>query len=160
MTTEEAEVLSDLRHSLKNILDREEDILKFSRNVVKETNGVNDFVNGKISKLFGLASTYRNAFERLKVTNKKDFDKVVKKNFRHHDIQDLEQSINDTEVEWDQLLQDLDQQLQEGGVSTLSEGQEGPINVILEDARTGDTTTLSQYLTSDHLTLILLRHFA
>lgn len=158
--TEEAEILSELRHCLKKIADEEEDILKYSHGVIKEPNGVHDFVNGKMSKLFRLASTYKNAFERLNVKTKKEFDQVVKKRFKHHDIQDLELTINDTEVEWDNLLKDVDQQLQQGGGSTLSVGQDGPTSVSLEDARTGETTSLSQYLTSEHLVLILLRHFA
>lgn len=61
--------------------------------------------------------------------------------------------------EWDGILQRIDQSLKEDDTG-VELGDTGPVNVTLTDARTGQETSLMEYLGHQSLVLVLLRHFA
>lgn len=61
--------------------------------------------------------------------------------------------------DWDGILQRIDQSLKEDDTG-VELGDTGPVNVTLTDARTGQETSLMEYLGHQSLVLVLLRHFA
>ena len=61
--------------------------------------------------------------------------------------------------QWDEVLQKIDQSLKDEDTG-VDIGDQGPVNIMLTDARTGQGTNLMNYLGQQSLVLILLRHFA
>lgn len=158
----EDEVVADIVSSLKELNDKEEQLIKYSRDILREENGFSVFVDDKIKKLFGLAFVYKNVFQKHDVKTKEEFERLIRKYFRHSDVRDLHDELVDTEDEWDSILKDLDQRM--GALSNgkvLSIGDKSPVDTELVDARSGKATSIEQFLTGGkHIVLVLLRHFA
>lgn len=163
MTNEDDEAVAAIIASLKEINEVEEQIIKYSRSVLEEENGVVDFVDDKIRRLFRLASTYNAIFRKHDVTTREGFERVIRKHFRHTEVRHLHDDIVDNEDEWDSILQEVDKSLVADTGNLLKVGEQGPIDFELSDVRTGQSLTLGNILSEDegkHLVLVLLRHFA
>ncbi|KAK3586852.1 hypothetical protein CHS0354_034890 [Potamilus streckersoni] len=143
---------------LRDLCKIEEDLLKYGRDAASASR--DQFVNDKIGKFFGLSIAYRNCFERLKVKTKVECEKVIKDNFRHKQIREVFEEIIETEAQWDTFLQENDSSLKGDGGDTVQLDEFGPIDATLQDARTGNLTSLYQIAGQENLILILLRHFA
>lgn len=158
---DEAKDVSDFIASLKEIVKEEEEILNYTKSVLDEENGMMEFVDKKISRLFRLAFVYNNVFQRHSVKTKDEFEQLFKTYFRHSEVRELHDEVFENEEEWDSILKDVDDRLSANTNQALGNGDRAPLETKLIDARTGQTTCLSQYLQSGkHLILILLRHFA
>lgn len=158
----EDEVVAGIVSSLKELIDEEEQLIRYSRDILREENGFSVFVDDKIKKLFSLAFVYKNIFQKHDVKTKEEFERLIRKYFRHSDVRDLHDELVDTEEEWDSILKDLDQRM--GALSNgkvLSIGDKAPAETELVDARSGQSTTIEQFLSrGKHIVLVLLRHFA
>lgn len=158
---DEAQDVSDFIASLKDLLKEEEQIIKYTKSVLEEENGVTEFVDKKISRLFRLASVYNRVFQKHSVKTKDEFEQLFKKYFKHSDVRELHDEVLEIEEEWDSILENVDKQLTADTYKVLGKDDRGPLDIKLIDARSGQTSCLSQYLTTGkHLILILLRHFA
>lgn len=154
------DVVQQLVKSLTELKDCEESLLSYSRNVVRDDGGLDEFIESKVGKLFGLAVTYRKVLERHEVKTKQEFEKLLQRNFRHTEIQDLVDEVHTLEKDWDLFLQGIDKNLDvdTGHVGKLEE--DGPLDVEVVNAKTNDKVVLRNYLQDTHLILVLLRHFA
>lgn len=154
------DVVQQLIKSLSEIKDCEESLLSYSRNCVRGDGGLDEFIDSKIGKLFGLAFTYRKVLERHEVKTKQEFEKLLQRNFRHIEIQDLFDEVHTLERDWDLFLQGIDKNfdVDTGHVGKINE--DGPLEIEVVNAKTNDKEILHSYLQDTHLILILLRHFA
>ncbi|KAL3873171.1 hypothetical protein ACJMK2_036319 [Sinanodonta woodiana] len=149
---------TDILQSLRDLYKVEEDLLKYGRDAASASR--DQFLNEKIGKFFGLAIAYKNCFERLKVKTKVEYEKIIKDNFRHKHIQEVFEDITEIEAQWDTFLEENDITLEEDIGDTVQLDDFGPMDATLHDARTGNSTSLHQFIGQENLILILLRHFA
>ena len=112
-------------------------------------------------KMERLASVYNSVFQKHGVTTKEEFERLIRKHFRHSEIRSLHDDIVDNEEEWDTLLRELDKLIASETDKVLKVGDKAPVDMELTDARTGQATSIGKLLSEGkHLVLILLRHFA
>ncbi|GFO25969.1 selenoprotein l [Plakobranchus ocellatus] len=149
---------STVKALLSDITDHCENIIANAKTCVQ--GDVEKFVSKDISKLFQLVGVYKNAFQRLKVNSKRELEEIVSHFFRCDEIREKFDYLLDSEQAWDDFLQEVDSQLVVSDTKPLVEGEPGPNDTSVVDARTGQTTTLEEFLGSGPLVLVLLRHFA
>ncbi|CAH1261700.1 Hypp2435 [Branchiostoma lanceolatum] len=137
-----------------------EELLERARNFVKES--LDDFMDSKVGCLGGLISIYHNFYTRLCVKTRLEAEKLWEHLYRYPSVQSAVEDLWEVEEQWDTFLQDVDKQLNadRAGGGDLQVGALGPVDVPLVDARTGSSVILQDYLGSQCLVLVLLRHFA
>lgn len=142
-TSEEKEVVL---LTIRELVEKEESLLTYARDAV--SGSVKTFVDEKIGKLFGLASVYKQAFERLQVQNKNEMDRKIRMCFRLPEIRESCDDWHELEHEWDTLLQDVDRGLDDLASQPLTQGQNIPMDLPLIDARTGENVSLQNFIKS------------
>lgn len=149
----------ELTSALQELTLTINDILQFSQDTTKES--VEEFVNSKIGKMFGMATAYQKCMKRINVGTKAELEKTISTLARYPKVRDAGEELLECEHLWDRFLLDIDKSLGQDTSEALIPGQPGPIQFDVTDAGSGLTTTLAQQLTgTDNLVLVLLRHFA
>ncbi|GFR76811.1 selenoprotein L [Elysia marginata] len=107
---------------------------------------VEQFISRDIGKLFKVVWTYKNAFERLQVTNKTEFEKAVSHEFWQGNVREEFDEVLESEQVWDEFLLEVDSQLVVSNDRPLVKGDLFPSNLSLIDARTGQPTTVESFI--------------
>ncbi|KAL4238421.1 hypothetical protein ACF0H5_003129 [Mactra antiquata] len=151
--------IEDITAAVSQLVETLEDLLKYGRQAVQES--VNDFVNDKIGKMFGMSVAYEKCFSRMKVSTKKDMERAMRQHSKNVKLREASTELLDVEQEWDTFMKDIDKNLEGDSNESLNIGETGPVDNTLIDARTGTETSLKSVAPHDkNIVLILLRHFA
>lgn len=140
---------ADVLLSIRDISQSEESLLAFAKGAIKDS--VENFVDHKIGKMFGVAAVYKQAFERLQIWTKDEMDRKIRSHFRHPGVREAYDDWHESEQEWDKLLKDVDLHLDGQRSQPLTQGQMAPLDIPLVDARSGETTSLQDLLNPDTL---------
>eukprot|EP00092_Neocalanus_flemingeri_P015857 GFUD01017162.1.p1 GENE.GFUD01017162.1~~GFUD01017162.1.p1 ORF type:complete len:157 (-),score=50.08 GFUD01017162.1:739-1209(-) len=140
-------------------------IEKILSDAKEKAKDLSDFVENKLGPSFGPAiGIYASLFKALNVNNREELEEKVKSNFRHVSVQDSFESLLEIESHWNTFLSALDEELRgSAGCRGVSQGDKIETGVQLDNARTGQVTSLSSLLDTSHtdyVHLVLLRHFA
>ncbi|KAL8601546.1 hypothetical protein ACOMHN_003812 [Nucella lapillus] len=133
-----------LLSALRDLTEAIQKLLSGARAAVTES--VDEFVEKKITKLFGLASVYQKVLERLEVQTKEELERKLQKFFRFSEVQAAYDDWQDLENEWDMLLTDVDTHLCKSRPQSAIVAQTVPTDHPLVDAHTGETTVLTDVL--------------
>lgn len=111
--------------------------------------------------MFGMASAYKKCLTSLNVKSKDALERLIHQHIRNPSVQEASHELLDIEQEWDNFFKSIDKNLTSEVEEPAKLGQTGPLEVPLVDARSGEATSLKQFLKErNSLVLILLRHFA
>lgn len=136
-----------------------EDLLQYGRQAAQES--ISEFVNSKIGKLFGMAAAYEKCFESIGASTKDEMEEKIHKYARNVKLREASTELLDVEQEWDSFLKEVDKSLEGDVGDTVQLNETGPINYLVQDARTSQQTSLKDLLVEGQsFVLILLRHFA
>lgn len=145
--------------AVHQLVETLEDLLRYGKHVAEES--VNEFVNDKIGKLFGMATAYEKCLQRVGAKTKDEMERKFHRHSRNAHLREACTELLDVEQEWDSFLKDVDKSLEEDSADIVSLDETGPIDVPLVDARSSNETSLRNFLHGGQsLVLILLRHFA
>ncbi|KAK0052273.1 peroxiredoxin-like 2C [Biomphalaria pfeifferi] len=70
-----------------------------------------EFLSQKIGKLFQVVGLYRQAFEKLNVKTKSEFDGLARRYFSSPEVRDAFDEITQSERDWDEALEEIDKTL-------------------------------------------------
>lgn len=150
--------IEEISGALKQLTETIEELLNYGRESSKGS--VEEFVDGKIGKMFGFAFAYQKCMTSLEVKTKDEMEKILHTHAKNHEIRELSMELLDLEQEWDIFLNDIDKILADDCSETVQLGHTGPIYDNLVDVRTNENTSLKEFLDDHSLILVLLRHFA
>ncbi|KAK7103753.1 hypothetical protein V1264_018590 [Littorina saxatilis] len=161
--------IKEINHCLQTLLSGANEAVKVS---------TEHFIDNEIAKLFGLATAYKNVLHTLKLQKKVDLDQVVEHHYRYQDVREVCDDWKELELQWDDLLKDVDKKLDRSGPDPLTKGQVMSLDEPFLCARTKRETTIRELFKNadssgsgkglptqgshpaKFLVLILLRHFA
>uniref|UniRef100_A0A2C9LHP9 Uncharacterized protein n=1 Tax=Biomphalaria glabrata TaxID=6526 RepID=A0A2C9LHP9_BIOGL len=120
-----------------------------------------EFLSQKIGKLFQVVGLYRQAFEKLNVKTKSEFDGLARRYFSSPEVRDAFDEITQSERDWDEALEEIDKTLNTSVAVQLKEGDTLPLEMTAVNARSKENVTLASFVHSQpFLLMVLLRHFA
>ncbi|WAR20139.1 LOW QUALITY PROTEIN: hypothetical protein MAR_001977, partial [Mya arenaria] len=143
MSGEEEEV-GEMTLAVRQLTETLEDLLQYGRDSVQESK--EEFINGKIGKLFGMSFAYEKCYNRLHVSTKEGLERKIHRFSRDRDLREASSDLLDVEQDWDTFLQGVDKSLEGKTEDTVQVGETGPLNFPLVDARSGEATSLQEYV--------------
>nr|KAI8741268.1 peroxiredoxin-like 2C [Biomphalaria glabrata] len=103
-----------------------------------------EFLSQKIGKLFQVVGLYRQAFEKLNVKTKSEFDGLARRYFSSPEVRDAFDEITQSERDWDEALEEIDKTLNTSVAVQLKEGDTLPLEMTAVNARSKEDIVARQ----------------
>jgi len=132
-----------------------------------QSENVYDFVENKLGGSLGPAiGIYARLFKSLDCRNRDDLENILKKNYKHSQIQDAFEQLLELETRWNSFLSRVDANLQgtDDRRKVFGEGDMLTQSIELVNARSNSKVSVQSLLLdkqpTQYVHLVLLRHFA
>ncbi|KAG9347519.1 hypothetical protein JZ751_005087, partial [Albula glossodonta] len=112
-----------------------------------------------VGSLFGLSAAAASFFTSLSVKKRSEAEQLWKNAYHHSEVRDQVEDLLQLEAEWDAFLEHLDIHLQTSDVLLSRSPQARSLagEMVLTDARSGESVNLTKYLGKGESLLLSVR---